>query len=410
MSRRRSESSTVPSPGTQRSRRGTDRPMSGRMQGYSVPWDAGKRLVSCTRRCGGATRATCKRRAGPARPRRPWAIAAGRCGSPRCWQLGHGHTDSASRPTVAPVSRPRSGTGSVPWHCCARRLPKAGCTRCTPTGPRQGCGVTRRSSSCSGPGVSLSLGRSSVRRSGAETRPATSRRPGTRANAIRTPCQRGRRPARRRPAKPWRRRLWSLLEESGERGAEIRRRATHGVDVGGEAEALGERYSLQPVELLFGEGEGAGADRGQRAQQVRGLLLEIGVLVDAGDEPDGGRFGRGEEVAGRGEVERDLLAHTALQQVHHQRRHEAALHLRVPELRRLGGEHQVARGGEPAPARERAPAHQRDRSEEHTSELQSHGLISYAVFCLKKKKQIIGDIVDLQYKRSYGDFLRCAFS
>src|SRR5881275_3742020 len=26
------------------------------------------------------------------------------------------------------------------------------------------------------------------------------------------------------------------------------------------------------------------------------------------------------------------------------------------------------------------------RSEEHTSELQSHGTISYAVFCLKKKK------------------------
>src|ERR1043165_5357793 len=30
-------------------------------------------------------------------------------------------------------------------------------------------------------------------------------------------------------------------------------------------------------------------------------------------------------------------------------------------------------------------AAQRDRSEEHTSELQSRGLISYAVFCLKKK-------------------------
>src|SRR5213596_3263577 len=28
------------------------------------------------------------------------------------------------------------------------------------------------------------------------------------------------------------------------------------------------------------------------------------------------------------------------------------------------------------------------RSEEHTSELQSHGLISYAVFCLKKKKNV----------------------
>ena len=27
-----------------------------------------------------------------------------------------------------------------------------------------------------------------------------------------------------------------------------------------------------------------------------------------------------------------------------------------------------------------------DRSEEHTSELQSRGLISYAVFCLKKRK------------------------
>src|SRR5213596_2897819 len=27
------------------------------------------------------------------------------------------------------------------------------------------------------------------------------------------------------------------------------------------------------------------------------------------------------------------------------------------------------------------------RSEEHTSELQSHGLTSYAVFCLKKKKR-----------------------
>src|ERR1051326_9378240 len=31
----------------------------------------------------------------------------------------------------------------------------------------------------------------------------------------------------------------------------------------------------------------------------------------------------------------------------------------------------------------------RDRSEEHTSELQSHSFISYAVFCLKKKKTTI---------------------
>src|ERR1051326_9364190 len=33
--------------------------------------------------------------------------------------------------------------------------------------------------------------------------------------------------------------------------------------------------------------------------------------------------------------------------------------------------------------------HFHSRSEEHTSELQSHSFISYAVFCLKKKKKII---------------------
>src|SRR3546814_7440814 len=49
------------------------------------------------------------------------------------------------------------------------------------------------------------------------------------------------------------------------------------------------------------------------------------------------------------------------------------------------------------PARRRDPVHRRDqrgadgtrRSEEHTSELQSLMRISYAVFCLKKKKQPI---------------------
>src|SRR5881275_3559711 len=34
-----------------------------------------------------------------------------------------------------------------------------------------------------------------------------------------------------------------------------------------------------------------------------------------------------------------------------------------------------------------SPCLRNTRSEEHTSELQSHGTISYAVFCLKKKKQ-----------------------
>src|SRR3546814_6353721 len=38
-------------------------------------------------------------------------------------------------------------------------------------------------------------------------------------------------------------------------------------------------------------------------------------------------------------------------------------------------------------ARRGAPLHHRLRSEEHTSELQSLMRISYAVFCLKKKRQ-----------------------
>src|SRR5213075_3587926 len=42
----------------------------------------------------------------------------------------------------------------------------------------------------------------------------------------------------------------------------------------------------------------------------------------------------------------------------------------------------------PLPLRHRRHAHLGPRSEEHTSELQSRLVISYAVFCLKKKKNI----------------------
>src|SRR5881275_1414359 len=41
---------------------------------------------------------------------------------------------------------------------------------------------------------------------------------------------------------------------------------------------------------------------------------------------------------------------------------------------------------QPRPARPARQPSRRRRSEEHTSELQSHGTISYAVFCLKKKR------------------------
>src|SRR3546814_8650411 len=46
----------------------------------------------------------------------------------------------------------------------------------------------------------------------------------------------------------------------------------------------------------------------------------------------------------------------------------------------------AGRGPRPRPAAAAAPAGGQDRSEEHTSELQSLMRISYAVFCLKKKK------------------------
>src|SRR3546814_4397538 len=57
-----------------------------------------------------------------------------------------------------------------------------------------------------------------------------------------------------------------------------------------------------------------------------------------------------------------------------------ARHFRL--LRRRSGKDAVVRGV----AQEQRP--RADRSEEHTSELQSLMRISYAVFCLKKKKNI----------------------
>src|ERR1043165_10292551 len=45
----------------------------------------------------------------------------------------------------------------------------------------------------------------------------------------------------------------------------------------------------------------------------------------------------------------------------------------------------LPRAGDPREPSEPPRLPRRPRSEEHTSELQSRGLISYAVFCLKKK-------------------------
>src|SRR3546814_1562918 len=63
-----------------------------------------------------------------------------------------------------------------------------------------------------------------------------------------------------------------------------------------------------------------------------------------------------------------------------------------PAVLRCGTRPAAPQDGWPAPRRPPAPPdsprRSTDRSEEHTSELQSLMRISYAVFCLKKKKNI----------------------
>src|SRR3546814_3274318 len=61
-------------------------------------------------------------------------------------------------------------------------------------------------------------------------------------------------------------------------------------------------------------------------------------------------------------------------------------------LRRQQVEHVLGRSAEPDALRAD------DRSEEHTSELQSLMRISYAVFCLKKKKKT-KELIDIQQKK-----------
>src|SRR3546814_3755197 len=65
----------------------------------------------------------------------------------------------------------------------------------------------------------------------------------------------------------------------------------------------------------------------------------------------------------------------------------AHLAVEVEDLHRLAaGAHVDPRAAEMQVVRRRAAGQQHLRSEEHTSELQSLMRISYAVFCLKKKK------------------------
>src|SRR5213075_3514787 len=52
------------------------------------------------------------------------------------------------------------------------------------------------------------------------------------------------------------------------------------------------------------------------------------------------------------------------------------------------------------------PSTQAHRSEEHTSELQSRLVISYAVFCLKKKKYIYKSTIPMVYLKASSPLFR----
>src|SRR3546814_8501778 len=65
--------------------------------------------------------------------------------------------------------------------------------------------------------------------------------------------------------------------------------------------------------------------------------------------------------------------------------HGSASHRLAPEVRDAHGSNEARRPCD-GRTRQHAPPAWRNRSEEHTSELQSLMRISYAVFCLKKKK------------------------
>src|SRR3546814_10518648 len=88
-----------------------------------------------------------------------------------------------------------------------------------------------------------------------------------------------------------------------------------------------------------------------------------------------------------------LFPYTTLFRSH---RHRMAAHRRLPgpdqragrgaALRRVDRDHPARPQLASALADRDGPDPQRHRSEEHTSELQSLMRISYAVFCLKKKK------------------------
>src|SRR6266516_3309716 len=202
--------------------------------------------------------------------------------------------------------------------------------------------------------------RTSVQLSAGRTRSPAKPARSTRASGARSPYPPGPPPRRCRRARPWPRTAGSFLEEGLERGPEVRGRAANGVDVCTQLDAVLEAQAVELVELLLGEREGGGARRREGAQHFTDLLLEVGVFVHARHEAQLRGFGCRQDPAGRREIERDLFSDGPLEQGHDDGGHEAALHFRIAELRRLGCDQQVACRREAAAARQRPPVHDRD--------------------------------------------------
>src|SRR3546814_8805631 len=124
--------------------------------------------------------------------------------------------------------------------------------------------------------------------------------------------------------------------------------------------------------------EGGGEGRGQRRARQQRVVLQVARQEGGQRAPAGHGAEHGRQPRHR-LVDRVKLGAVDLQVLRAALGALAAIGLQQVEQRRV-----IGRGG--ARARPLGGAAREDRSEEHTSELQSLMSISYAVFCLKKKK------------------------
>src|SRR6267378_6354994 len=77
----------------------------------------------------------------------------------------------------------------------------------------------------------------------------------------------------------------SLLEKRLQSRAKIGRRAADSVHVRSQPDAVLESQAVELVELLFGERQRRGTRRGQGAQHLADLVLEVGVFIHPRHEP-----------------------------------------------------------------------------------------------------------------------------